>query len=235
MKDEELNALERDSKALRDPKDRAEALKALTELRAADAELKKVQAKFELERKAAVRTALRSSDFKNYSIGKFVKLLFGAVAFLALCASLIFLALPVGHLIEGDTSGGTFTLLAIALSAVAASATILHLLSRKSEKEREALERNPVARQFAKQKLLFQLSALGLFAFTVLAIVLTASFLKKYSVAPYILSFSFLFVYWLLGRKFWRCPGCGAQLSFMNRHRDRQSIQNCPSCHATLQ
>lgn len=228
MKEEELNALERDAKALRDPKDREEALKALAELRAA-------QSDFEIKLKAAVRTVPRSPDFKNFSLVKLVKLVFGAAAFLALCASLIFLVLPIGHLLEGDTSTGTFTLLSLALSAIAASAAFLYLLGRKSQEEREALERNPIARQFAKQKLLFQLSALGLLAFTVLAVVLTASVLKEYRVAPYVVSFGFLFGYWVLGQKFWRCPGCGTRLPFMRRYRDRQSIQNCPSCHATLQ
>jgi len=49
-------------------------------------------------RKVAVRAALRSPDFKNYNVGKFVRLFFGVLAFFALCASLIFLVLPVGDL-----------------------------------------------------------------------------------------------------------------------------------------
>ena len=231
MKEEELNALERDAKALRDPKDREEALKALAELRAA-------QSNFERELKAAARTVVRSPDFKNYNISKFVKLVFGAAAFIALCASLIFLVMPVGLLLEGNTSTGAFTLLSAALSAVVASAAILYLLGRKSQEERDALERNPTARQFAKQKLLFQISTLGLFAVTVTAIVLTRQLLLQYRVVPYVVSFSFVLIffgYWLLGRKFWRCPACGIRLSFMHRSRDRQSIENCPSCHATLQ
>lgn len=231
MKEEELNALEKDTKALRDPGGREEALKALAELRAA-------QSNFELELKAAAHTIPRPPDFKNFNLVKLVKLLFGAAAFVALCASLIFLVMPVGLLLEGDTSTGTYSLLSAALSAVATSAAILYLLGRKSQKERAALERNPIAKQFAKQKLLFQISALGLFALTVTAIVLARPFLLQYRVAPHVVSFSFVLYflgYWLLGRKFWRCPACGVRLSFMRKHRDRQSIQNCPSCHATLQ
>jgi ribosomal protein S27AE len=229
MKEEELNALERDAKALRDPNDRAEALKALAELRAA-------QSDFELELKTAARTVPRSPDFRNFSLVKLVKLIFGAAAFLALCASLIFLVMPVGRLLEGDTSPGTLSQLSVALSAVAAFAMLLYVLGRKSQTERDALERNPIARQFARQKFMFQLSALGLLAVTVFTIVLTASALKEYrSVAALIVPLGFLFGYWLLGQKFWRCPACGHQLSFMRRHMDRQSIQSCPSCHATLQ
>src|SRR5581483_10955317 len=126
MNEEELNALERDAKALRDAKLREDALKALAELRAA-------QSNFELEKQAAARAVPRSPDFKNYSIGKFVKLLFGVVAFLALCISLMSLVLPIGRLVEGDTSGGTFAVLMIVISAIAVSAMTLYLLSRKAQ------------------------------------------------------------------------------------------------------
>lgn len=228
MKEEELNALERDAKALRDPKLREEALKALAELKAA-------QSNFELEKQSAARVVPRPPDFKNYSIGKFVRLLFGVAVFFALCISLMSLVLPIGRLLAGDISGATFALLMIIISAIAVSAMTLYLLSRKAQKERETLERNPIAKQFAKQKLLFQISALGLLVLTVFSIIFTASVIQEHRATAYVMSGSFLFAYWLLGRKFWRCPGCGTRLSFMTRYTDRQSVQKCSTCHATLQ
>lgn len=228
MNEKEIDALEKNAMLLRSAKDREEALKAVAELRS-------LRTILDREAKFAVRKTPRSPDFRDFSFVKLVKLAFGAVAFLALCASLIFFALSVGYLLEGDTSTGTFTLLSIALSAIAATATILYLLGRKSQTERDVLERNPIARQFAKQKLLFQISALGLLVFTVFAITITASAVKEYGVAPYVVTFAFFFGYWLIGRKFWRCPSCGHQLSFLGKSIDRQSIQSCPSCHATLQ
>jgi len=164
-----------------------------------------------------------------------LKLGLGSVVFLALCVSLIFLVLPIGRLLEGDTSTGTFILWVIALVAMITLATLLYILGRKSKKEREEIERSPIARQFAKQKLRFQISSLVLIASTVLTIVITAPFAKSYPAIAYIVSASFFFGYWILGRVFWRCPGCGVRLSFMLRWSDHQSIENCPSCHVKLQ
>jgi hypothetical protein len=228
LPEEELGTLERDARALHNPKYREAALKAL-------AELKKAQADFELQLKTAARGVRLSPDFKDLGLIKLVKLVLGAVTFLVLCASLIFVVLPVGQLLEGDTSSGTFMLLLAALSAVATSAAILYLLGRKSKKERDELDRDPIAGKFARQKLLFQISTLGLLAFTVTAIVLTRMVIREYPPVIYGAVFFFAFGYWLLGRKFWRCPACGYQLSFSRKLVDRQSIQSCPSCHATLQ
>lgn len=228
MKEEELITLERDAKTLCDTKDREEALNALAELKAG-------QSNFECEIRTTDRAVLRSPGFRSYGFIKFVKLVFGAMAFLTLCASLIFLMISIGSLLDGNASTATLTLLSASLSAAAGSSAILYFMGRKSPEEKEALDRNPVARQFAQQKLLFQLLTLGLLALTVMAIALTAFVITEYRVASYILSFTFFFGYWLLGRTFWRCPACGVRLSFMNKHQDRQSIQSCPNCHATLQ
>lgn len=92
---------------------------------------------------------------------------------------------------------------------------------------------SPIAKRFARQKLLFQLCALGLFAFMLLAIWLGRALPKGYVVA--FVTVGFFGGYWVLGRTFWRCPACGARLSFTSRYLDRQSINSCPGCHATLQ
>jgi len=228
MKEEELNNLERDAQTLPDPKDREELMNAIAELREA-------QSNFDLERKAVVPTERNKPKFRDYSFTKFVKIIFGAIIFLVLCLSLLVLVLPLVHHFNGDTSINIIKLFSTVFPVVIASAMILYFLVRKSHKEREALKLNSIAQQFAKQKLIFQLSTIGLIVFTVFVIVVTAPVIKEYSASGYVVAFGFFLGYWLLGRKFWRCPSCGYRLSFLNKHRDRGSIKYCSNCNATLQ
>lgn len=227
MTEKELGDLERDVTSLLVPEDRDEALKDLAELRAA-------QSHFEPQAKA--RSVPNSPDFKGLNRILFAKLLFGSMAFLGLCAALVFLVFPVGSLLAGVTSPGVLSQLITAISATAAFVALLYVLGRKSREERDVLEGNFVARRFSRQKLLFQILALGLLAATILIMVAIASPLSEYrTVVALVMTFGFFFGYWLLGRMFWRCPACGHQLSFMNKNVDRQSIHACPNCHATLQ
>lgn len=229
MKKQKLDALERDAKTLSDPKDREQALKVITELRAAQSDLK-------LRLEGAVRTTLRYPHFKNYDSSKFAKLVFGAVAFLALCASVVFLIMPLGGLLDGTAGDETIQLFTAALTGVTAFGALLYLLARRPHAERESLERDPVAKKFAKQKLQLQLSSLGLLGLAIILVVFCSSVRSGHcGIAPIALPIAVLFLYWLLGRMFWRCPACGCQLTFMNKFGPGQAVEKCPSCHATLQ
>ncbi len=200
-------------------------------------ELRTTQSITKHKSKTADHMVLPTPDSKNFGFVKLVKLFFGAMTFIALCFSLIFLVLTAAVIVDGDTSAKAFVALSISQAAVASSSAILYLLARKSKKERFAQERNPISLQFAKQKILFQLSVFGLIIFTVFVIFLTTT-IKENRFAHYIIFFNscfFFFAYWLLGRMFWYCPGCGARLSFTNKYTDRQYIQSCPHCHARLQ
>ena len=175
------------------------------------------------------------SHFENFTVLAFVKLVVGALVFLGLCSSLIFLVIPVGRVLEGEINASSVTQLAIALSLVSSLAGLLFLLGRKPRAERAALSGNLVAMQFAKRKLYLQLSSLGLVA---LAIGGMGFAVKRFQVGSSIAFLSVAFVsvgYWALGRALWRCPGCGHRLSFLRRNRDTQATKNCPACHVRLQ
>lgn len=123
------------------------------------------------------------------------------MAFLGLCAALVFLVFPVGSLLACVTSPCILSRLITAISAAAAFVALLYVLGRKSREEREALEGDPVVRGFSRQKLLFQISALGLLAGTVLIMASIASPLSEYrTVVALVMTFGFFFGYWLLGR-----------------------------------
>lgn len=177
----------------------------------------------------------RSNGFRNFNIPRLLTLLLGTVVFFALCGSLIFFILPLGQLLGGDTGVGTLLLVVAALAAIVSCAALLYLLARKSGTERRALEANPVARQFAKQKLLFQASAIGLIVITGVLIYAAPTVIMEHRISSYAVPFGFILGYRLLGRRLWRCPACGYRLSFMRKYRDRQTIQHCPNCNARLQ
>lgn len=164
-----------------------------------------------------------------------VKLLAGALVFLALCGSLIYLVLPVGRVLDGDVGISSITQLVIALALVSLTSTALYLLARKPRPEREALAGSLVAKQFAKRKLHFQLSSLGLVALAILGMLIAVKGFQAGKASAYI-TVAFVAVgYWLLGRTLWRCPACGYRLSFLRRYHDTQAIKHCPACHVQLQ
>ncbi len=173
--------------------------------------------------------------FANFRAIAFVKLIFGAIVFLALCGSFIYLVVPVGRILEGDVDISSATQLAIALSLVSATAMALYFLARKPHAERDALAGSLVEKQFARRKLYFQLSSLGLVALAVCGMAIARKLLHvESSIILPTLAFIGL-GYWALGRTLWRCPACGHRLSFLRRYQDTQAIGNCPACHVQLQ
>lgn len=166
---------------------------------------------------------------------RFLKLLAGALVFLILCGLLIYLVFPVGRVLDGDVSISSITQLVIALALVSLTSTALYLLARKPRAEREALAGSLVAKQFAKRKLHFQLSSLGLVALAILGMLIAVKGFQAAKTSAYIAVAFVAGGYWLLGRTLWRCPACGYHLSFLRRYRDTQAIKHCPACHVQLQ
>lgn len=201
--------------------------------------LQAVSAKLDKEcyqiRSARTSAASGSVPFANSTPLDLLKLLAGTLVFLALCGSLIFLVFPVGRVIDGDIGMSSITQLISALSLVALTSTVLYFLARKPQAERAALAGNLVAKQFAKRKLYFQVSSLGLVALAILGMAIAA---KGFQVGEVSVLFALAFVvvgYRALGRTLWRCPACGYRLSFLHRGTDTQSIESCPACHVQLQ
>lgn len=170
-----------------------------------------------------------------FAMSNLLKLIVGAFVFLGLCGSLIFLVFSIGHILNGDIGTSSVIQLFMALSLVFLTSTVLYLLARKPWAQREALASNPVANQFAKRKLCFQLSSLVLVASAVLGMLLAVKSFQAGKGIAYI-AVAFVAVgYWALGRTLWRCPACGYRLSFLRRHYDTQAISSCPACHVQLQ
>lgn len=181
------------------------------------------------------QTARVPPHFAGSTPLSFVKLLAGALVFVALCGSLIYLVLPVGRVLDGDVGISSITQLVIALALVSLTSTALYLLARKPRAEREALSGSLVAKQFAKRKLHLQLSSLGLVALAILGMLIAVKGFQAGKASAYI-TVAFVAVgYWLLGRTLWRCPACGYRLSFLRRYHDTQAIKHCPACHVQLQ
>lgn len=173
--------------------------------------------------------------FANFTAIAFVKLIFGAIVFLALCGSLIYLVVPVGRILEGDVGISSATQLAFALSLVSATAVALYFLARKPRAERDALASSLVAKQFARRKLYFQLSSLGVVASAILGMVIAVKIFQVGGVIVYVTVAWVAIGYWAIGRALWRCPACGHRLSFLQRDIDTQAIKACPACHVQLQ
>lgn len=173
--------------------------------------------------------------FEDVTPPALVKLIAGAVVFLAMCGALIFLVVSLGRLVGGNIGATAINQFAIALSSVIVSATVLYLLARKPRAEREALAENSIARQFAKRKLYFQLSSLGIVALSIAAMVISVKVYRVESSIELVVVAVIFVGYWMLGRTFWRCPACGHQLSFLHRGSDTQAIKKCPNCDAQLQ
>jgi len=169
------------------------------------------------------------------AMSSLLKLIAGAFAFLGLCGSLMFLVFPIGRMLNGDIGTSSVIQLSMALSLVFLTSALLYFLARKPQAHRKALASNPVATQFAKWKLYFQLSSLALIASAVVVMVIAVKYFQADKEIAYI-AVAFVAVgYWALGRALWRCPACSYQLSFLRWKRDTQAISSCPACRVQLQ
>ncbi|HEV7609970.1 MAG TPA: zinc-ribbon domain-containing protein [Steroidobacteraceae bacterium] len=221
----DLNELEQQARALHDPKDREEALKAIAELRAMR------EGRFQLPNPPTPPSPPPSFPPDVREVGRnrlaaAVKLLIGTLAFLALCVSLVSLVLPIGVLLDGDATAPTYWLLSAAASAVLVSAIVLWLAARQPRAQREAITQDPVARHFARQKLFLAFSTGGLMVLNISAMVVILRAERDLRFLIYVVMFAFLFGTWMLSRAFWRCPKCGNSLPISVVRFDG----SCPYC-----
>lgn len=175
------------------------------------------------------------AKFQELSAGRMVRLLIGAVVFVALCISLILLVFPLGNIVQGRFGLETLLSLFLVLGLVGLLSALLYLLCRAPRADRKTARQDPMVQQFIRQKRLFQVSALSLLTIVIVVTGLAHQFTGEAPFVPFVAVGAFFFGYWLLGRRFWRCPACGWKLSFMIKSRDRQSVRNCPRCQTRLQ
>ena len=224
MEKKELDELEAGAKKLSSSAEREKALRTVAALR-----------EYHLnggrnilaDHNAEVTRALREIVFGR------LKFLFGALIFLILAVSLVHLTLRSAALwsLQQDVAAVD---LALPASGAVISIVIFYLMWRKPKAERLRIATNPIARQFVKQILWFRVSALALIPVSVLAIFLMTEYAKGWPGTPFLVAFCFLCGYWLLARKFWRCPACGSRLSFQDGTSDLRSNKKCPCCHVEL-
>jgi hypothetical protein len=162
---------------------------------------------------------------------KFIKLLLGAIFFIALCGSGMMLTVLFLGFLEGHINTRSLVSLIISTSAFVTSSIFLYYLSRTKTTD----QTSEISKKFKSRKLKFQLLVIALITVFIIAIPFVAGSTNYVRLVVAVISALFFGLYILLARKLWRCPACENQLPFMSQRNDRQSIKNCPSCTAQLQ
>jgi hypothetical protein len=240
-KEQDLDALEKDLGAAARGPDELEEVRSLMEtlrrLSPSPDETGKVVPRFRRSDVQRRHPALQRPrvDFRELNISRIVRCLLGTIVFVVLCFSLILLAFPVGDLLQGRFGPETLPLLLMALSLVVLLSAVLYLLWRTPRAEREARRQDPIMKQFVRQKRLLLVSALSLVVAIIAVAVLVVWVFDGGPLVPLAALGALYSGGWLLSRRFWRCPACGWQLSFMPTSRDWLSMRHCPVCQARLQ
>lgn len=229
MAEKDLKALEDDARRIADPAKRAEHMRLIGKMR------RSMEMPKETGRSTRPSFGFGPPLFQGYRIGTWVRLLLGVVAFLALCFSLILIMTSVAILLEGHWTLRSGVLLGSALFVAAISVASLYVLSRERMEPVPNDQQRLIIKEFARRKLKFQLSVLGMMGLVAANFVFDWPLSSSIPFSGYWVTALFFIGYLLLGKVFWRCPSCSAQLSFTNKYADRQSIRTCPYCHARLQ
>ena len=162
---------------------------------------------------------------------KLIKLLIGAILFIALCGSGMMLIVLLLGFFDGYINTRSLVSLPIAVSIFLGSSISLYYLSRTEATD----QLSETAKKFKSRKLTFQLLIIALITLFIISVPFLADSTTHVRLLAAVILALFFGLYILLARKLWRCPECEEQLPFMNQHKDRHSIKCCPRCSTQLQ
>ncbi len=226
MTQRDLAALEREANALPDPKDRAEALAALEDLR-------RLRSNIEGMRLPDAPALPRPRPFANVHVGRLVA---GSVASITLLLGARFAVVPAAQWAAGDRSPGNIAWALMGTTVVALAAVVLYFAVRSPAALAAPAdaETASIMRRFGRRTLLANIATVAWAVLVTIALVAWPKSAGYTKVAAAAFTAALIGGYWLLYRVFVRCPSCEAPQRPSRRFSSGGS-RDCPRCGCTLQ